>query len=285
MHEASFEKMRAIRAVYAMPASAPLRVLDVGSGCIEGSLSYRRLFPPPAYEYVGLDMNAGHNVDFVPDDIFRWESATTESFDLVISGQMLEHNPFFWITMAEIARVAKQGGIVAIIAPSTGFPHRFPIDCWRFYPDSWLALCSYVGLELVEKYRERSSWRMSIPGTYWRDAMMVARKPVFDNDFSRRTFYERLDTIVSTRTQLSDAPNGRGPAAALYERAHKMNVARVAWRPSHLWHLASQEAGKLRERPRVRAVRRRIWEIDGRRALERGERTMSPTARDRDTTG
>src|SRR5271165_2646961 len=198
MHEASFEKMRAIRAAYAAPATKPTKVLDVGSGCGEGSLSYRRLFPPPAYEYVGLDMSPGHNVDFVPDDIFRWDSLPTESFDLVISGQMLEHNPYFWITMAEIARVTAQGGKVAIIAPSTGFPHRFPLDCWRFYPDSWLAVCNYVGLELIERYRERSSWRMSIPGTYWRDAMMVARKPAFDNDAARLSFYRRLEAIVST---------------------------------------------------------------------------------------
>jgi hypothetical protein len=173
-----------------------------------------------------------------------------------------------------------------MIAPSAGFPHRYPMDCWRFYPDSWLALCSYVGLELVEQYRERSSWRMSIPGTYWRDAMMVARKPVFGSDSSKRTFYERLDAIVSTRTrspELSDAPRGRGPAGSLYERAHKKAVAQVAWRPSHVWLLASQQALKLTERPWLRAARRRIWEVDGSRALADGERTMSPTAGRRDT--
>ncbi len=41
-------------------------------------------------------------------------------------------------------------GLVAVIAPSGGYVHQYPLDCWRFYPDSWGALCAYVGLTLEE---------------------------------------------------------------------------------------------------------------------------------------
>ena len=43
-----------------------------------------------------------------------------DSYDAVISGQMLEHNAFFWLTFLEMARVLKMGGLMIHIAPSRG---------------------------------------------------------------------------------------------------------------------------------------------------------------------
>src|SRR5271156_5012064 len=147
--------MRAFRDAYLLERERDtLRVLDVGSMGDRAS-SYRALFQPPAFEYVGLDLADG------------------PSFDLVISGQAFEHNPFFWITLADIARVLVQGGLTAIIAPSTGPVHRHPFDCWRFYPDSWSVLCQYVGLELLESSVDDGSWRKMVPGTMaWRESFM-----------------------------------------------------------------------------------------------------------------
>jgi SAM-dependent methyltransferase len=220
VHESSYEKMRAFRREYVKDRS---RVLDVGSGSEPGLLSYRSLFD--GCEYVGLDIENAHNVDLVPADPFAWPEIETDSFDVVVSGQTFEHNPYFWITAAEIARVLKPGGVVAIVAPSKGVVHRFPLDCWRFYPDSWSSICHYVGLELVEGFTEPTSWRFVIPGKYWGDAMMVARKPEgIDND--------RLAAIVATRVEM---PNGLacGPAKAQkrYERTHTRSLAEMAAHP------------------------------------------------------
>ena len=170
----SFEKMRAFRDTYLSESDRDtLRVLDVGSMGNRAS-SYRALFAPPAFEYVGLDLADGPNVDIVPPDPYRWDSLGRESFDLVISGQAFEHNPYFWITAAEIARVLVEGGLTAIIAPSRGPVHRHPFDCWRFYPDSWSVLCQYVGLELLESSVDNGSWRKMVPGTMaWRESFMV----------------------------------------------------------------------------------------------------------------
>ena len=167
MHEASFEKMRAVRSAYFSPdvRSAQFGCSTLVRGALRVPLTYGELFNAPSFNYVGLDIMEGHNVDVVPEDIFSWETLTTESFELVVSGQMLEHNPYFWVTLAEMARVAVAGGLIVCIAPSTGNPHRFPYDCWRFYPDSWASMCEYIGLELVEAYRERKSWWKTIPGT------------------------------------------------------------------------------------------------------------------------
>ncbi len=271
--------MRAFRATYVDgQTQRPLRVLDVGSGCGPGSLSYRELFPFPAFDYTGLDVVPGNNVDIVPDDAYHWKTIERESFDVVVSGQMFEHNPYFWITAAEIARVLVENGLVVAIAPSLGHPHRFPLDCWRFYPDSWSAICTYAGLELVESHRETVSWRKNIPGTYWRDAMMVARKPRFSDDASRTAFYDRVEAIVATRTEAPDPAHSRrrdGPAGIRYEQVHTLPagdvVATRPWRVHKAVGPAVERIDRLRV---VRAVRRRLGERDGQASLKRGEAMM-----------
>ncbi len=131
MHDSSLGKVRAFRDAYLAP---PARVLDVGSRSEHGHDSHRPIFA--GFDYVGLDTIEGPNVDFVPADPYCWSEIPTESFDAVVCGQVIEHNPYFWITTAEIARVLRPGGMLCLTAPSSGGVHRFPLDCWRFYPDS-----------------------------------------------------------------------------------------------------------------------------------------------------
>jgi hypothetical protein len=220
--------MRAVRTVYIDGASTePRRVLDVGSAVAldESGLTYKSLFEPPMFEYTGLDMVAGHNVDLVPADPYQWNEVESDSF---------EHNPYFWITVAEITRVTVPGGLIALIAPSKGFVHRFPLDCWRFLPDSWPAMCAYVGLELVESYRESVPPGKTIQGLRWRDAMMVARKPVFVNEAEHAAFNDRLAVITSTRVPVPTAASGNGPAGELYERTAPFEDVPVSWHPARL---------------------------------------------------
>lgn len=217
--------MRAFRDTYLLERDRDtLRVLDVGSMGDRAS-SYRALFEPPAFEYVGLDLADGPNVDLVPTDPYRWDALGSESFDLVISGQAFEHNPYFWITLAEIARVLVQGGLTAIIAPSRGPVHRHPFDCWRFYPDSWSALCPYVGLELLESSVDNGSWRKMVPGTMaWRESFMVARKPSFVDEEVRNAFYEDIEAVSRTRKPMPEPQDldQLGPAIRRYERVHAL---------------------------------------------------------------
>jgi SAM-dependent methyltransferase len=274
VHAASFEKMRAFRATYLDEKRGPLRVLDIGSCCGPGSLTYRALFSPPRFEYTGLDIGAGHNVDVVPKDPFSWAELEDESFDVVISGQTFEHNSYFWITAAEIARVLVPGGLTAVIAPSAGHPHRFPVDCWRFYPDSWAAICAYVGLELVESYREEVSWRKTIPGVYWRDAMMVAAKPEFGNEAERCAFYDRLFAIVATRTEAPERFRAPTRAGSRYEAVHTLSTAAAIVRPARVGQFVGDRLSRVKRFRPVKSVLRRMRRNDGAQALERGRREM-----------
>lgn len=146
MHTESRIYMRDAFRVHAAGRDPGL-VLDVGAGPKPGM--YRNLWEGGGWTYHGLDLAPGPNVDIVPDDpwIFPLEDA---SYDAVISGQMLEHNEFFWLTFLEMARVLRLGGLMIHIAPSRGIEHRDPQDCWRFYRDAMTALARWSGLDCIE---------------------------------------------------------------------------------------------------------------------------------------
>jgi hypothetical protein len=63
-------------------------------------------------------------------------------------------------------RILKPGGIFYLNAPSNGDFHQYPIDCWRFYPDSGHSLSKWskynqIDCELLEQYtsnKEHDIW-------------------------------------------------------------------------------------------------------------------------------
>jgi len=157
-----------------LDAGKKLRILDVGSQDVNGS--YRALFDHPNWTYIGADQAAGTNVDIVLASRYCWKELEAKSFDVVISGQAFEHMEYFWVAMFEISRVLKQGGLCCIIAPSAGFEHRYPVDCWRFFPDGFRALCAYAYLEYVHGFTE-SGEQLDQESALWKDTVCIARKP------------------------------------------------------------------------------------------------------------
>lgn len=142
------------------------RVLDVGSLAVNGGIegSYRPLFK--GFEYIGVDLSPGVNVDAVMEHPYKIPF-DDDSFDIVISGQALEHVEFFWDLVKEMARVLKPGGLICLIAPSAGKVHRYPVDCWRFYEDGMKALAKYVNVNVVECYTD--------PSEQWKDCVLVGK--------------------------------------------------------------------------------------------------------------
>ena len=149
MHPSSYDKMAAFRRDYLEARrNEPLLILDLGSQDINGS--YRPLFSEASWRYLGVDMAAGNNVDVVLRDPYDWQEIATGSADVLISGQTFEHTEFFWLTMQQIAGALKPNGLCCLIAPSAGPEHRYPVDCWRVYPDGFRALARSAGLETLE---------------------------------------------------------------------------------------------------------------------------------------
>lgn len=124
------------------------KILDVGSYDVNGS--YKRLFDGMDVRYVGMDVEHGPNVDVVMTDPYKWDFLEDESFDFIISGQAFEHIEFPWLTMQEIYKKLKRGGVVCIIAPNSSPEHKYPLDCYRYFGDGLAALAKWANLTVLD---------------------------------------------------------------------------------------------------------------------------------------
>ena len=172
MHESSLQHVDRLVRLH-LERSKPQTIIDIGSYDVNGS--YKPFFDVPGWHYTGVDLTAGPNVDVVLRSPYRLPFASY-SVDVIVSGQAFEHIEFFWLTWLEMARVLKPGGHIFLVAPSRGPEHRYPQDCWRFYPDGYKALAAFGGLELLnaEADWEPHADPASAP---WGDCVGVFRQP------------------------------------------------------------------------------------------------------------
>jgi SAM-dependent methyltransferase len=70
------------------------------------------------------------------------------AFDIVLSGQVIEHVRRPWLWLPELARVCAQGGVVITLNPVSWPYHEAPVDCWRIFPEGMSALCIDAGLTI-----------------------------------------------------------------------------------------------------------------------------------------
>ena len=99
MHPSSYNEAARLVATY-LPRDKALRILDVGAYDVNGT--YRPLFDVPDWTYEGADAAAGPNVTHVLADPYAWD--LPHQYDVIISGQTLEHVVFFWLTWREMVR-------------------------------------------------------------------------------------------------------------------------------------------------------------------------------------
>lgn len=109
------------------------RILEVGSHDVNGSVrSLIELWGEPA-EYIGVDINKGPCVDIVcnaEDIVNRFGK---ESFDVVISTDLVEHTKDWRTVISNIKNACKPNGLIVVTTANAGFPyHGFPYDFWRY---------------------------------------------------------------------------------------------------------------------------------------------------------
>ena len=140
MHKTAEENAKRFFETYVSQNNENVSFLEIGSYL--SSFNIRSLAPTES-NYVGVDLGPGPGVDIVLTDPYKlpFEDNT---FDYVISSSCFEHSEFFWVLFLEIMRVLKPTGLFYLNAPSNGDFHRFPVDCWRFYPDSGEALSNWA---------------------------------------------------------------------------------------------------------------------------------------------
>jgi SAM-dependent methyltransferase len=169
------DKMKKFKETY-LDKNKPLKILDVGSFDVNGS--YADIFREPKWIYHGTDISQGKNVDIVLESPYIWNKIESSSYDIVISGQAFEHVEYFWITMLQINRVLKKDGLACIIAPADGYEHRYPLDCWRFYPDGLQSLSRWSKMDVVEAWTQWESQNYSDESDVWKDSVLVCKKTI-----------------------------------------------------------------------------------------------------------
>ena len=162
MHQTSAENVTRFFKNYIYNVNNTGKILEIGS--FIGGFNIRTL-ARESMTYVGVDIQAGPGVDIVLDDqyVLPFEDNT---FDYIISTSCFEHSEFFWLNFLEIIRVLKPDGVFYLNAPSNGDFHRYPVDCWRFFPDSGQALAKWAkrngySCEVIETYtsdKETDIW-------------------------------------------------------------------------------------------------------------------------------
>jgi SAM-dependent methyltransferase len=140
MHQSAiFHAHRFFETYCPASSSAGLTIAEIGAQNVNGSL---RDIAPAGAKYIGLDFVDGAGVDIVISDPYVLPLPDA-SVDVVVSSSCFEHSEFFWLVFLEAMRILKPSGLFYLNAPSNGSFHRYPVDCWRFYPDSGHALATW----------------------------------------------------------------------------------------------------------------------------------------------
>ena len=188
-----------------------VRVVDIGAQDVNGSL---RSVCPAHFEYIGVDFQQAKGVDVVLTDPYSLPFED-ESVDIIVSSSCLEHSEMFWLVYLEILRVLKPFGVFYLNVPSQGQFHRYPVDCWRFYPDSGRALAAWgkrsgYNSVLLESYTQ-------VGGAVWCDHISIFLKDEqFASQFKHKIIDKKQD-FENGQTHVGDEilnPNFNTPLGA-----------------------------------------------------------------------
>lgn len=177
MHQSAIKRMEWFIQNY-IPKEQKVRILDVGSYNVNGC--YRSLLGKYDCEYVGMDISKGPNVDVVVSDPYNWKELKDNSFDFIISGNAFEHIEYPWLTMEQVSSKLKPGGICCILTPFNLKEHKYPLDCYRYYPDGMIALAKWASLSVINcttgGVPEGVDAKQWIPSENYDDTVLIAAK-------------------------------------------------------------------------------------------------------------
>lgn len=141
-----------------------MRILEIGP---DG-------FPSTYQKMVGDSSILWHTLDLRNDPSLTYHALSeyefpveSASYDVVLSGQVIEHVRQIWVWIRELARVCRSGGLVVTIDPVSWPYHEAPIDCWRIFPEGMKALYEHASLQVEFSHwesLEAKSNRRYFPG-------------------------------------------------------------------------------------------------------------------------
>lgn len=175
------------------------RVIEVGSKYVNGSVRplIERFCKPN--EYIGVDIERGKYVDLVVPAEKLVNEFGENSFDVVISTEMLEHVKDWRSVVNNMKLLLRPSGFMYVTTRSFGFPyHAYPYDFWRYEISDMQKIFSDFDIIKLEK----DPWE---PGVF-----LKARKPTeFKlNDLSNIELYS-MALGKRTRDIVDEIPGSR----------------------------------------------------------------------------
>jgi SAM-dependent methyltransferase len=129
------------------------KVLDVGCGM----RPYEKTWFASAQQYVGLDYLSDRSKPDVVGSALDLPFPD-QSFDTVVSTEVLEHVPDPLRALTEMRRVLKVGGMLVLTTPMYWPRHEVPYDFFRYPYDGLLYLLNESGLELLRLFNRGNAY-------------------------------------------------------------------------------------------------------------------------------
>jgi SAM-dependent methyltransferase len=166
------------------------RILEVGSRYVNGSVRplIEKFFNPK--EYIGVDIEKGKFVDVVCDAENLVDYFGRETFDVVISTELLEHVKDWRKVINNMKEVLKPNGYIYITTRSKGFPyHGYPYDFWRYEVEDMKEI--FKDFEIIKLEKDPEA-----PGVFLKVKKPVDFKPIKLKDI------ELYSILTGRRTKL-----------------------------------------------------------------------------------
>jgi SAM-dependent methyltransferase len=126
-------------------------VIEIGSLDVNGSArQVIELMEPQTY--IGVDITDGPGVDQVCDAASLLDRFGAESFDMLVSTEVIEHVRDWRTAIHNFKSILRPHGILLLTTRSYGYPyHGYPFDYWRCEPEDMQNIFCDLAIQAIDR--------------------------------------------------------------------------------------------------------------------------------------